>query len=305
MNKITTASAIALAISFSAAPAGAQSRAELQMAAQLQILQEQTQQLALTMAQLGEAIKAVNARIDTSNESTKKGFTDQEFRVRNLATEVSAIRQGTQDTSTSLGLLKDEIEAMRQSLTSLPSLLSQYAAPPPPLDPNAPQSAAPPAGVPPDAGVEPLPPAVPPPAPPASTLGLSPTRMYQEAFSDYQSGQYSVAISGFESFLRQFPQSQLADDAYVYMGESHFLERKFDQAIAAYNQAIQNYPSGDQIPLAYYKRGVAYSELKQNDQARASWEQLLKQYPESTEAILAKQGLDRISRQPAVPPGQQ
>jgi tol-pal system protein YbgF len=159
--------------------------------------------------------------------------------------------------------------------------------------------------VPPDAGVEPLPPAVPPPAPPASTLGLSPTRMYQEAFSDYQSGQYSVAISGFESFLRQFPQSQLADDAYVYMGESHFLERKFDQAIAAYNQAIQNYPAGDQIPLAYYKRGVAYSELKQNDQARASWEQLLKQYPESTEAILAKQGLDRISRQPAIPPGQQ
>jgi TolA-binding protein len=87
------------------------------------------------------------------------------------------------------------------------------------------------------------------------------------------------------------------------MGESYYLERKFDQAISAYSQAIQNFPSGDQIPLAYYKRGVAYAELKQNDQARESWEQLLKLFPNSSEAILAKSGLDRINR-PTAPPAQ-
>jgi tol-pal system protein YbgF len=299
MNKTITASATALVISLSAVPARAQSRVELQMAAQLQILQEQTQQLALTLVKLDEAIKAVNARIDSAAESETTRFANQAQLIKNLSTEVSAIREGTQTTSTSLGLLKDEVEAMRMSLTSLPSLLAQYA-PLPAADPNAPNPAASAgATVPPATGVEtPAPPLVQPePAP--STLGLSPTRMYQMAYNDYQSGQYSVAISGFESFLRTFPQTQLSDDAHLYMGESYFLERKFDQAIASYNQAIQNFPAGDQIPLAYYKRGLAYSELKQNDQARASWEQLLKQFPNSEAAILAKQGLDRINRQTA------
>jgi tol-pal system protein YbgF len=300
MKQIITASAIVLAMSLSAAaPASAQSRTELQMAAQLQILQEQTQQLALALAQLNDAIKAVNARIDASNEATKTQFANQGEIVKNVASEVSAIRQGTQDTSTSIGLLKDEVEAMRQSLTSLPSMLAQYAAPPAAGDPADPDAAA--AGVPPVAGVEPGQPAPPPQAPPVSTLGLSPTRMYQEAFSDYQSGRYSVAISGFESFLRVFPQGQLSDDAYVYMGESYFLEQKYDQAISAYSQAIQNFPTADQIPLAYYKRGLAYAQLKQYDAARASWEQLIKQHPNSTEAILAKAGLERINREAAAP----
>jgi tol-pal system protein YbgF len=292
MNKTITATALALAmISSTAGSATAQSRVEMQMAAELRMLQEQTQQLALTLAQLSKALEAINARLDASNESTKKAFTDQEFRVRNLSTELSAVREGTQATSASLGLLKDEVEAMRQSLTSLPSLIGQYTAQPAALDPNDPDVVP---GTPPDAAAQ-----LPPPPPAQSTLGLSPTRMYQMAYADYQSGRYSVAISGFESFLRQFPQSQLSDDAYVYMGESYFLERKFDQAIASYDQAIRNFPSGDQIPFAYYKRGLAYSELGQIEQARASWEQLITLYPGSTETILAKAGLDRINRQTA------
>lgn len=302
MHKIITASALALAMLVSTAgPAAAQSRVEMQMAAELRMLQEQTQQLALTLAQLSQALEAINARLTASEEHTRRGFADQESRVGNLSTELSAIREGTQGTSTSLGLLKDEVEAMRQSLTSLPALISQYAAPPPAVDPDDPNAVARAGGgVPPDAGAAPFPPpAFPPPAPVQSTLGLSPTRMYQVAYADYQSGQYSVAISGFESFLRQFPQTQLSDDAYFYMGESYFLERKFDQAIASYSQAIQNYPSGDQIPPAYYKRGLAYSELGQVEQARASWEQMVKLYPNSAETILAKMGLDRISRETA------
>ena len=303
MNKIITASAVAFALALPAAPAAAQSRVEMQMAAQLQILQEQTQQLALTLTQLNEAIKAVNARIDASNESTKTGFANQGQMIKNLANEVSVIREGTQLTGTSLGLLKDEIEAMRLSLTELPALLTRYSAPPlAPVNPDDPNAAAAGAvGVPQDPGVDP---AVPPPAPVSSTLGATPTRMYQMAYADYQSGQYSVAISGFESFLRQFPQTSLSDDAYVYLGESHFLQRQFDQAINAYTQAIQNFPTGDQIPLAYYKRGMAYSELKQYDQARASWEQVIKDYPNTAEAIAAKQGLDRISRLTPPPPAQ-
>ena len=53
------------------------------MSAELRMLQEQTQQLALTLAQLGEALKALNARMDTADQTAQKtvrrsGAADQE-----------------------------------------------------------------------------------------------------------------------------------------------------------------------------------------------------------------------------------
>jgi len=277
-----------------AVPAAAQSRAELQMAAELRMLQEQAQQLALTLGQLGEAIKALNARIDESNKAAMKGFADQDLRVKNLGTDISAIREGTQDSNTRLGQLRDEVEAMRSSLTSLPSMLSQYTPPAAvPVDPNAPPAAT--AGAPAAPGVVPAPAATQPPPPAASTLGLSPTRMYSTALADYHNGQYGIAILGFEQFLRQFPNATLSDDAHFYTGEAHAAERRFEQAIASYDQVIQNFPTGDQILLAYYKRGIAEDGLGQTDAARASFEAVIKLQPNSPEAGLAKQGLDRIA----------
>ena len=48
------------------------------MAAELRILQEQQQELALRAgAALTETIKALNSRIDQTNEAMRKGFADQ------------------------------------------------------------------------------------------------------------------------------------------------------------------------------------------------------------------------------------
>jgi len=55
----TRTTAIALAVACAvAAPAAAQNREHLQMAAELRILQEQQQQLAASLTQLADAIKA-------------------------------------------------------------------------------------------------------------------------------------------------------------------------------------------------------------------------------------------------------
>ena len=50
------------------------------------MLQEQTQQLALTLAQLAEALKAINARMDTADQSAQKRFADQELLIKRLVT---------------------------------------------------------------------------------------------------------------------------------------------------------------------------------------------------------------------------
>jgi tol-pal system protein YbgF len=281
----------ALLVSLAPASAGAQNREHQQMTADIRMLQEQQQQFALTLAALNqalaEALKAISTRLDAANEATRKGFADQKLLVDNLANDVRVIRERSDDTNVRISSLREELEAMRATVQALQQMAVAPSVPAPPVDPNAPPSAASPTAPPPSA--------TPPPALP-STAGLSPTRVFEAARSDYFASNYASAITGFEAFLRAFPRSELSDDAYFLIGESNFLQSRFGEALAAYNQVIQNYSSTNSVPGAYYKRGMAQERQGQVDAARASWETLVKNFPDTAEASLAKQALDRIGR---------
>jgi tol-pal system protein YbgF len=271
-------------------PAAAQSREQRQMMATLQMLQEQSQQLSISIAALqqvvDESVKALNARIDESNTTSRRAFADQKVTIDNIASELGKVRERADDTNVRIGTLSDELEAVRSTVLALPQQLAPAAAAVP-FDPTAPVTTPAPG--------TPLPaPVVAPPAP-ASTAGLSPTRLYETARLDYFNGQYPLAISGFEQLLRAFPRIELADDAQFGICEANFAQNKFAEAVAACNAVIQSYPMSNSVSVAYYKRGLAQERLGQVDAARASFEAVVKAYPESDEGRLAKQNLDRLA----------
>jgi tol-pal system protein YbgF len=273
-----------------ASPAAAQNREHQQMAAELRMLQEQTQQLAITLAAvnqaLAESVKLLNARMDEDANALRKGFSDQKLLIDNMATDVSRIRERSNDTNVRIGSLQEELEALRTTVQALQQTAVAPPAPAPVVDPLAP------AGT----GTSTTPAPLPPPVAPPSTAGLSPTRLYETAQADYFAGQWSSAISGFEAFLRAFPRSEQADDAQLYIGETYFAQNQWSEAIAAYNQLIQSYAGTNSVPVAYYKRGLAQERLGQIDAARASWEAAAKSFPDSDAGRLAKQNLDRLGR---------
>lgn len=274
----------------SPSPAAAQNREHQQMAAELRMLQEQAQQLAITLAALNQAIaesvKMLNARLDETGNAMRKSFADQKLLIDNMAGDLSRIRERTGDTNVRIGSLHEELEALRTTVQALQQ--TALSAPPPPVDPNAP--------VDPNVAAAPPAPPVPPPVALPSTAGLSPTRLYETAQADYFAGQWSSAISGFEAFLRAFPRSEQADDAQLYVGETYFAQNQWPEAIAAYNQVIQSYPGTNSVPVAYYKRGLTEERLGQTDAARASWEAAAKTFPDSDAGRLARQNLDRLNR---------
>jgi tol-pal system protein YbgF len=297
MNNRLSLALVLLLASMMTVPARAQNREHQQMTADVRMLQEQTQQLAITLAAfnqaLTESIKALNARLDQANEATRKGFADQKLTIDNIVEGVQVIRERSNDTNVRIGALSEELEAMRQTVQALQALQQTALAPPPvPVDPNVPIDPDAPAPVPPPVAVQ-LPPTSLP-----STAGLSPTRMYDTARADYFAGQYASAINGFEAFLRTFPRSEQADDAQLHIGESHFSQNQWPEAIAAYNQVIQSYPGTNSVPTAYYKRGMAQSNAGQVDAARASWETVAKSFPDSDEGRLAKQRLSSLGTKP-------
>ena len=284
MKRISVQVAVLAAICCAATPAAAQNREHQQMAAELRMLQEQNQQLALalqqTLAQLTEAVKAINARLDASDSTERKGLADQKVIIDGLATELRVIRERTQDTNTRLGTISEEIESLRSTLAAAPAAA---AAPIDPSDPSAPPADTPPAPV------------------VSSAAGLSPSRLFDQAYADYTGGKYSLAITGFEQFLKSFSTSEKADDARFYIGESHRELKRMPEAAAAFTTVIQSYPNADMVPMAYYRLGQAQQTLGQTEAARATWETLIKRFPATNSAVLlAKQRLDGLPP-PVVP----
>jgi tol-pal system protein YbgF len=277
MKRIAAPAAVLAVFCLTATPAAAQNREHQQMAAELRMLQEQSQQLSLaiqqTLNQLTEAVKAINARLDASEAAMRKTLADQKLIVDGLSTELRVIRERTQDTNTRLGTISEEIESLRNAYAS-------GAAQSPRVD------GADPAAAPGDASQSPT---------VSSAAALSPARLFDQAYADYTAGKYSLAITGFEQFLKSFAKSDRADDAQYYIGESNLELKKTPEAAAAFTAVIQNYANGDMVPMAYYRLGVTQRTLGQTEAARATWETLVKRFPESNSAVLlAKQRLDGL-----------
>jgi len=255
-------------------------REHQQIMADLRMLQEQTQQLQALMNGLGEALKAVNSRLDDQTTLERKAFADGKVQMDAISGDIRVVREKVDETNVRLGSISQELESIRQAI------------PEPGMVPPAPLSNT-------DAGAPGVPGAPGSPSPqPAGTPAaqVNAQRLWQGAYGDYTSGNYSLAVSGFQMYLNSFPKSPQAHEAQLYVGEALFQEKKDNEAVAAYDRVIGNYPGSASVPQAYYKRGVSLQRLGDNDRARESWEAIIKQFPDSPQAVLSQQGLERLKR---------
>jgi len=116
---------------------------------------------------------------------------------------------------------------------------------------------------------------------------------FNEAYLSFSQGLYSIALSGFQDFLKTHDRDVRAPLAHIYMGEAYSADKKFEQALVEYEFASQNYPDSDKKCLALYKKGRTLVELKDNPRASAALQEVGKQCPGSDEAKLASEDLKK------------
>jgi len=288
----TPALAVWLVTLLPAAP-NAADREHRQIMADIRMLQEQTQQLQLTLAVLGEALKTVTAKLDEQAGINRKAFADQRLLVDNVADGVRVLREKLDDNSVRVSSLTQEVEALRQAIPPPQPVYSL------PVDPSLAQPGVPP-GEPPVAtpapGGQVGAPAPVPPTPTPVQPGTTPQRLYDEAYGDYTSGRWGLAVTGFETYIKSYPRSELADEAQFYIGAALQFEGKYQEAVTAFDKVIVNYPGANMVPQALYKRGACYESLQQADRAKQSYELVIKNFPDSDFAFLARQALDRLTK---------
>ena len=277
-------------------PASAQRRELQQMAADIRILQEQTQLLQNALSGLTDALKAVNQRIDEQTGVTRKTFADAKLQSETMGSDIRVVRERVDDTNVRITSLSQEVESLRDAIAAMP-------VPAPVTDPALTGAAGVPGADPTAAGASPLPgsgaaPAapVPTPATPAGPNAMSPGRLYDLAWADYTAGNYDLAVEGFASYVRSFPKSESADNAQYYIGESFFQRGKLAEAVEAFGRVISTYPRSDVAGQARYKRGVCYERLNQLDRAREDYDAVIKTLGDSDAGRLAKQRLDALNR---------
>ena len=131
--------------------------------------------------------------------------------------------------------------------------------------------------------------------PTPTTIDTSdPVALYQAANTDFQRGDYSLALLGFRRLVDRFPNDERADDAQYWIGECYFLQGSYRDAIREYANVEQRYPGSERLSTVLYRKGLAYIELGDSLNGRQTLSRVVDEYPRSDEAVLAQQQLTHL-----------
>jgi tol-pal system protein YbgF len=116
--------------------------------------------------------------------------------------------------------------------------------------------------------------------------------LYVRAKEQFDNGKYETAQKLFESYLKQYPKTEKADNAQFWIGEIYYREKWYEKAILEYQKVIETYPKGNKLRSALLKQGLAFLNLGDKDNARLILKELVRKHPDSSEAKIAGQRLE-------------
>jgi len=117
---------------------------------------------------------------------------------------------------------------------------------------------------------------------------------YNACYKLFKEGQYVKAREEFVKFLKQNPKTAFSDNAQFWVGETWYVEDKFERAIVEYQKVVKDYPNGDKVPYALLKQGMAFQKLGDKASAKIVYNQVIKKYPQTNQARVAKAKLSEL-----------
>ena len=148
-----------------------------------------------------------------------------------------------------------------------------------------------------------------PPAPPPAALNGGPPPVtppaqviFENAIRDYNGGKFDLAISGYQDFLKFYPEDPNAPKAQLNIGETHRRQGKHELAAEDFDAVIERYPASDITPDAYLMKGLALKAAGKKTDAIATFRSLITKYPRKEQAASAKDELKAMGVSATAPP---
>ena len=121
-----------------------------------------------------------------------------------------------------------------------------------------------------------------------------PDVLYNNGLRDYNGGKNDLALQEFSDYIKFYPNTDLAGNAYFYLGEIQFRQGNYQQAAQSYDAVLQNFPSGNKAASAQLKKGFALIELGKQDDGVSDLRRVIQRYPHSPEALQARDRLRKL-----------
>ena len=223
------------------------------------------------------ALQSTLSAIEQQNDDTLR-----ELKRMNeaLAEQNAFLRRGVQDRKLTDEAIQTTLRELDQRISEIGEQLqgmhAQNAAAPP-VAPAAPAG--------PDAGPV-APPRAGTPAPPA------PRELYSQAYADYARGNYDLAIQEYQEYLKNYPDTDLSDNAQYWIGECLYSKQQYAEALEAWDELFRRFPGSDKLPDARYKKGMALERLGRRSQAVLEYRAVATRYPNSEAGRKAREKLN-------------
>lgn len=121
-----------------------------------------------------------------------------------------------------------------------------------------------------------------------------PDVLYNNGLRDYNAGKGDIAKQEFSDYVKFYPNTDLAGNAYFYLAELAYKEGNFQEAVTNYDQVLQNFPTGNKAPSADLKKGLSLIELGKKDDGIVELRHVIERYPRSNEALQARDRLKKL-----------
>lgn len=237
---------------------------------QVRTVQQSMDERLVKLTTLVEQALQSSAKLNTSVAVLENGLRDRlsqqlaapiagvSTRVEQMSNDFQAVRESVADMNERMSKIQAQITEMNNTIRTL------QAPPPPPAGTAAPTAAG---------------------GPPA---GVSPTQLYESALRDRSSGQFDLAMQGFQEYLKWYSSTELAPNAQFYIGQIYYDKSDFQNAIQAFDTVLEKFPENNKTADAMYMKGMSLLKGGQRTQAGQEFLTVIQKYPTSEVATKAR-----------------
>jgi tol-pal system protein YbgF len=121
-----------------------------------------------------------------------------------------------------------------------------------------------------------------------------PDVLYNNALRDYNAGKNDLAAQEFGDYVKFYPTTDLAGNAYYYLADMEYRQGNYQEAARHYDEVLQNFPTGNKAAAAQLKKGFSLIELGQKNEGVSELRRVIQRYPRSSEALQARERLRKL-----------
>jgi tol-pal system protein YbgF len=122
------------------------------------------------------------------------------------------------------------------------------------------------------------------------------TSSYDAAYQVFKDKKYKEAREKFEAFIKDYPKSDLTDNAQFWIAETYYAEKDYEDAILAYEALLKKYPDSKKTSSALLKQAFSFIEINDAKTGKIILNKLIQKYPDSRDAELARKRLAELDK---------